>query len=142
MAKSHVISALTAKRSELSGLLAHHKKEITRLNDEVKTVDAVIKLFEPDYCTQAIKPKRYQKKNAFFKHGEAHRMILEVLRESDKPLSTNDIAKAVMVRTGIEDAHEKTLQATVLTILHRQKKIGLVEFTGKDVRGCCVWVVG
>jgi hypothetical protein len=142
MAESHVISALVDKRSEIAGLVAHHRKEITRLSEEVKTVDAVIKLFEPDYRIDAIRPNRYQKQNAFFKHGEAHRLILNVLREFGKPLSTNDIAKAVMARAGIEDAHEKALQATVLTILHRQKKSGLVETTGKDVKGCCVWVVG
>jgi hypothetical protein len=135
MAQTHIISALPAKRSQLAGLLAHHRKEITGLSEEVKTVDAVIKLFEPDYRIDAIRPKRYQKQNAFFKHGEAHRLILDVLRESDKPLSTNDIAKAVMVRTGIEDAHEKTLQATVLTILHRQKKADWWTLRGRMLGG-------
>ena len=42
MAETHVISALVAKRSELAGLVAHHRKEITRLSEEVKTLDATI----------------------------------------------------------------------------------------------------
>jgi len=92
MAEPHVISALVAKRSELAGLVDHHKKEVVRLSQDVKLLDATIRLFEPDYRIQAIKTKRRQKKNNFFKHGEAHRMILDMLRESGKPLSTKEIA--------------------------------------------------
>lgn len=141
MAETHVISALVAKRSELAGLVAHHRKEITRLSEEVKTLDATIKLFEPDYRIHTIKPKRYQKKNTFFKHGEAHRTVLDVLRESGKPLSTNAIAKLIVSRKGIDSEHEKALQASILTTLHTQKKSGLVESTGKDVKGSCIWVL-
>lgn len=46
MAETHVISALVNKRSELSGLITHYKKELSRLGEEVKTLDAAIKLFE------------------------------------------------------------------------------------------------
>ncbi len=141
MAETHVISALVAQRSGLAGRVAHHRKEMIRFSEEVKTIGATIKLFEPDYHIQAIKTKRHQKKNDFFKHGEAHRLILDILRESGKPLSTNDIAQAVMSGKGIGGEHEKALQASILTILHRQKKSGLVENTGKDVKGSCIWVL-
>jgi len=141
MAETHVISALTAKRSELAGLVAHHRKEMIRFSEEVKTIDATIKLFEPDYRIQAIKTKRHQKKNDFFKHGEAHRLILDILREAGKPLSTNNIAQAVMSDKGIGGEHEKALQASILTILHRQKKSGLVGTTGKDHKGNCIWII-
>jgi hypothetical protein len=66
MAEIHVISALTSKRSELTGLVAFHSKEIARIAEEVKSLDATIKLFEPEYCIKAIKPKRYWRKNQFF----------------------------------------------------------------------------
>jgi len=141
MAETHVISALVSKRSELAGLVAHHHKEITRLSEEVQTLDATIKLFDPDYRIHTIKPKRYQKKNVFFKHGEAYRTVLDVLREYGKPLSTKDIAKLILSRKGIDSEHEKALQASILTILHRQKKSGLVGTTGKDLKGNCIWVI-
>ncbi|MDD5273817.1 MAG: hypothetical protein PHU14_14005, partial [Methylovulum sp.] len=82
MAETHVISALVAKRSELAGQVAHHKKEAARLSEDVKLLDATIRLFEPDYKTEAISPKRYQEKNAFFKHGEGGRTVLDILREA------------------------------------------------------------
>jgi len=141
MAETHVISALTAKRSELAGLVAHHRKEMVRISEEVKMLDVTIKLFEPEYRIRSIKPKRYQKKNEFFKHGEAPRTILDILREADRPLSTNDIAKSVMPLKGISGEHEKALQASILTTLHKQMKSGLVELTGKDRTGNCIWVL-
>jgi hypothetical protein len=141
MAETHVISALTAKRAELAGLVTHHRKEMVRLSEEVKMLDATIKLFEPDYRIRSIKPKRYQKKNEFFKNGEARRTILDVLRDADKPISTNDIARSVMSLKGINGEHEKALQASILATLHKQMKSGLVELTGKDRAGNCLWVL-
>jgi len=141
MAKSHVVSGLVTKRSELSGLVAHHRKEIDRLTLEVMALDTIIKLFSPDYRTQTIKPKRFQRKNSFFKNGEANRVILSVLRDAETPISTHDIAKAIMTLKQIDPACEKPLQATILTTLHNQKKKGLVDMTGKDRTGSCLWVL-
>lgn len=139
MAETHVISALTKKRSELAGLIAHHRKEIDGLTQEIVTLDATIKMFSPGYRIQSIKPKRFQRKNSFFKHGEANRAILDILRSSEYAMSTHAIAKSIMTLKGIDTECEKPLQATILTTLHNQKKKGLVDFTGRDRMGGCLW---
>lgn len=141
MAETHIISALTAKRAELAGLVAHHRKEVSRISEEIRMLDASIKLFSPDYRIRSIKPKRYQKKNEFFKNGEARRTILDVLREADKPITTNDIARSVMSSKGIGSESEKALQASILATLHKQMKSGLVEMTGKNGVGSCLWIL-
>lgn len=141
MAETHVISALVAKRSELAGLADHHRKEVTRLLQDVKLLDATIRLFEPEFSTDLIKPKRHNKKNVFFKHGEGGRIILDILRESGKPLSTNQITSAAMLRNGIGGEQERPLQKAVLSILYRHSKNGLVVNTGKDEASSCVWAV-
>ena len=61
-------------------------------------------------------------------------MILNTLMELGEPLSVGDITNVLISIKGIGGGHEKTLQASVLTILHRHKKSGLVENTGKDAR--------
>jgi hypothetical protein len=43
MAETRVISALTDKRAELAGLIANHRKEINRLAEDLKAVDATIR---------------------------------------------------------------------------------------------------
>lgn len=141
MAETHVISALTAKRSELAGMVAHHRKEINKLTRELTVLDSAIKLFDPNYRLQSIEPKRFQRKNSFFKHGEANRVILGILRDAENSLSTSEIAKAIMTLKGIDAEHEKPLQATILTTLHNQKKKGLVDFTGRDRTGSCIWAL-
>jgi len=141
MAETHVISALVVKRSELAGLVDHHRKEVVRLLQDVKLLDATIRLFEPEFSTDLIKPKRHHKKNVFFKHGEGGRAVLDILREAGKPLSTNAITTAAMAKNEILGEHEKLLQASVLSILHRHKKNGLVMNTGKDDAGSCIWTV-
>jgi len=139
MAESHVVSGLVTKRSELSGLLDHHRKEIDRLTQEVASLDITIKMFSPGYRIQSIKPKRYQRKNSFFKNGEVNRVIFGILRDTVTPLSTNEIAKAIMFIRSIEPEYEKPLQVSILTTLHNQKKKGLVDMTGKDRTGSCLW---
>lgn len=141
MAESHVITGLVAKRAELAGLIDHHRKESERLTQAIDALDAAIKLFEPDYRIRSIKPKRYQRKNSFFKNGEAGRAIMEVLRDSEKPLSTNEIAKSIICAKDIDPEHEKPLQATILTTLRNYHKKGLVDMTGKDRNSSCIWVL-
>jgi hypothetical protein len=98
MAEPHVISALTAKRSELAGIIAHHRKEITRLSTEVNALDATIKLFDPEYRINAIRPKRYHRRNDFFKNGEAQKLLLDIIRQAGNPISTVAIAEEAIFR--------------------------------------------
>lgn len=141
MAESHVITGLVAKRSELAGLVAHHRKEIERLTQEINTLDSAIKLFSPGYRLQTIKPKRFQRKNAFFKNGEAGRTILEVLRKAEAPLTTQNIARAIINIKGFAPESEKPLQASILTTLRNYQKKQLVDMTGRDRNGGCIWVL-
>ena len=142
MAETHVISALTSKRSELAGVIAFHSKEIGRIAEEVKALDATIKLFEPDYRINSIKPKRFQRKNQFFKHSEAHKLVLEILRDAKAPISTVVIAEEAQRRKGLV-IDEKVLPAfkgSIGGVLARQRSQGLITEVGKD-NGASVWAV-
>jgi hypothetical protein len=142
MAEPHVISALTAKRAELAGIIAHHHKEITRLSAEVNVLDATIKLFDPEYRINAIKPKRYQRRNDFFKHGEAHKLLLDIIREARKPINTIEISEEAQRRKGLNLCADQlsAFKATIGTALSRQRKVGLISEVGKD-KGTSVWVI-
>ena len=142
MAETHVISALTSKRSELAGLAVFHNKEIDRIAEEVKALDATIKLFEPEYRISSIKPKRYQRKNQFFKHGEAHKLILDILRDAKTPISTLVIAEEAKRRKGlvIDDTALPAFKGSIGGVLARQRKQGLITEVGKD-KGASVWAV-
>lgn len=49
MAQSHVISALTSKRAELSGKIKQLQAEIVSLEEQLDHIDGSIKIFDPDY---------------------------------------------------------------------------------------------
>lgn len=126
MAETHVISALVNKRSELSGLITHYKKELSRLGEEVKILDAAIKLFEPDYELEGIKTKQFKRKNNFFKHGECSRMMLNYLRVATSSLSTQDLTLKVITDKGLELStnDQKALRMTIYSTLSEQSKKG------------------
>ncbi len=65
MAETHVISTLTSKWAELARLVEHHRKEISRISEEVKTIDATINLFEPEYRISAIRKNATKEKMVF-----------------------------------------------------------------------------
>ena len=48
MAQSHVMSALVSKRGELAGAIDYHQSEIKKIKSEMATMDAAIKVFDPD----------------------------------------------------------------------------------------------
>lgn len=139
MAETHVISALVNKRSEISGLITHYKKELSRLGEEVKTLDAAIKLFEPDYELEGIKTKQFKRKNIFFKHGECSRMMLNYLRVATSPLSTQGLTLKVITDKGLELSpnDQKALRMTIYSTLSIQAKRGLVEMI--KVEGNALW---
>lgn len=142
MAESHVISALTAKRAELAGLAEFHQKEIIRIAEEVSVLDAAIKLFEPSYRIQSIKPKRYHRKNEFFKRGETQKLLLDIVRQSGNPISTVAIADEAMRRKGLSLDKEQVsaFKSTIGGALIRYRSSGLVVETSKD-KGVSMWSI-
>ena len=142
MADSHVISALVSKQSELSGLIDHHKKELARINEELKTVNAAIKVFDPEYPIKSIKPRAYRKQNIFFKSGEANKLLLDILRDTDTPISTLAVVDAVIERKGLELDSDQLpkLKASVGNTLKSQSKNGLIQEAGKE-KGVSLWCV-
>lgn len=141
MAESHVISALTSKRAELAGIIQHHQKEISRLSEEVKTLDAAIKLFEPDYRIQGIKPKQYRRKNHFFEHGEAHTLVLDIVRQY-QPISTESVAIEAAKRKGFDRSSDafSDFKSSIWATLRRQRKLELIADDHKE-KGVSFWTI-
>lgn len=135
MAESHVVSGLVAKRSELSGLLAHHQEVIRQLSISIGCIDGAIKLFDPDYDLRTIKSKAPRQANYWFDHGEVPRMILDAFRVADGQLTTRQISELLLAKVGKQPDNQKDWDA-VLKIVHaalnRMTKSGSIRFAGKS----------
>lgn len=101
MSESHVVSALVAKRAELTGRIQHFQVQIQQISIEVDHLDATLQLFDPDYDLLSIRPKGIRSINPWFAKGEMSRLALDLLRTASTPLSTCDIVDALIVRKGI-----------------------------------------
>ena len=134
MADTHVISALVKKRAELRGDIIHYKQLIATLDKDLQTIDATIKIFDVDYNISSVKPIR-KKKNLFFNNGEAKVLVLEVLKNSEVPISTDKIADIIAIKRNLsfENKTDKSnFQKSILLALNTCLSNNLVEKVSKN----------
>jgi hypothetical protein len=129
MTNSHVISALRLKRAEISGHIHDLEKRIGRQRANLTNLDATIKLFSPGINPDAIPPKRVYHRTRYFAHNELSRLTQDALRTASGPLTSAEIAAAVMHAKGMPagDAQLKEIVAErALTVLRRLATRGTV----------------
>jgi hypothetical protein len=129
MTNSHVISALRLKRAEISGHIHDLEKRIARWRANLANLDATIKLFSPGANPDAIPPKRAYRRTRYFAHNELSRLTQDALRTASGPLTSAEIAGAVMRAKGMPagDAVFKAIVAArALTVLRRLTMRGTV----------------
>ncbi|WP_323593550.1 hypothetical protein [Aliarcobacter butzleri] len=134
MADTHVISALVKKRAELRGDIIHYKQLIATLDKDLQTIDATIKIFDVDYDISSIKPV-IKSRNRFFNNGEAKVLVLEVLKNSEVPISTDKISDIIAVNRDLsfENKTDKSnFQKSILLALNTCLSNNLVEKVSKD----------
>ena len=134
MAESHVVSGLVRKRAELAGQIDHHRQEMTRLLEVVDQLDATIRLFDPDYPIGRIRAERYRPRQRFFHPGECQRLVLEIVRDADSPLSTRVIAESLLQRKGLAATSTliERMQKNALAVIRRLEAKGIVQEVGTE----------
>ncbi len=134
MAEPHVVTALRAKRAEISGHVHDLERKLARHRANLANIDATIRLFAPELNPDSIPPKRTYRRTRYFAKGELSRRILSVLREaSGKPTSTAAIASAVLAGKDFpigEGVLSEAVTDMVLTVLRRLSKRETVAKSG------------
>jgi hypothetical protein len=134
MADPHIISALREKRATVAGLIEKLVRKLSQQRANLTHIDGVLRLFQPDRDPEDIKPKQtYARRTRYFARNELPRLILDVLREADAPLSTDDLAVRIIEAKGFDGAdavlHE-AIRTQALLVLRSMRKRGTVEQTG------------
>jgi len=134
MSEPHVVSALRAKRAEISGHVADLERKLARHRASLANLDATIRLFAPSLDPDSIPPKRTYRRTRYFAKGELSRRVLSVLRQSDgQPMTTAAITRAIMADKGFpidEGALSAAITEMAITILRRLSKRGTVTKSG------------
>jgi hypothetical protein len=102
MTEPHVITALVRKRAELAGDIENGQKAVQRMIGELEGLDATIRLFDPDYRVEAIRPKAFRPPDDWSKRGEMTRIVLDILRQAAEPLTSRDIAVQLVAERALE----------------------------------------
>ena len=134
MADTHIIFELVKKIAELRGDIIHYKQLIATLDKDLQTIDATIKIFDVDYDISSIKPV-IKSRNRFFNNGEAKVLVLEVLKSSNLPLSTDKISDIIAINKNLsfENKTDKSnFQKSILLALNTCLSNNLVEKVSKD----------
>jgi hypothetical protein len=86
--------------------------QLRNLIIQLDSLDATIRLFKPDIDLVAVKAKPLPPRNAAFQ-GEVTRAILDKLRRIQRPMTTRELALAVMEGRGLDNA-DATLLRTIV----------------------------
>lgn len=113
--------------AELAGKIQANKEQAERLAQDMKHVEAVLKLLDPSYDLRPIAIRR-RKPNLWFKRGTVFRSALDVLRNAERPLTTREIAARMLAAKGVTapaDRDRRTLEGAVQSSLrnHRGKTV-------------------
>lgn len=103
MAELHVLTALHTKYSQLMGQLRQRECEAERLRGDLAHIEAVIRLYRPDWSGDSIKPRFVPKPSRWGGRGEGLRTALAILREADAALTTREIVVRVLERRGQDE---------------------------------------
>ena len=99
------------------------------------TIDATIRIFEPDFKFSSIKAVNIHKRNRYFETGEAKMLILDSIREENRDIRTDDLADIIMKKKNLafEDEYEiKNFKKSILHVLGALEKSNLVQRVKKE----------
>jgi hypothetical protein len=100
-------NALVAKRADILFEIGELEKRIEQLRTELVHLDAVLRMFRPDFKAEAL-PVRHRRptKSPYFAHGELTKRIYDAMRVSDSVASA-EIAAAAMRDKGLDPENDK-----------------------------------
>jgi hypothetical protein len=104
MADTLAIYALRRKRAHLAGEIEQAMRLVAKKRETLATLDAVIRLFEPESNPELIATIRpvSARRCAFFRHGEIPRLCLLALREAGKPVPCRYVAECATQAKGLD----------------------------------------
>lgn len=124
----HALKTLTQLHAELAGKLSGARREVKRLRLAIFQVESVMKMLSPDVNLRTIAPKRRNNSNPWFKRGTLSRAVIDTLRRSPVPMTTREIADALLVgkQPTANRLQRMTLQQAILAGLRRHDGITVV----------------
>lgn len=125
----HVVSQLIEKRKELEGEAIFYQEKLETLTEQIRAIDTSIVIFDPEFNPKGLAFKRFSPHERYFRRGESMILVFDILRKSEKPLSTSELADKIVEVKNL-DLNDKDLRnrirETIRVTLHNQEKKGIL----------------
>jgi hypothetical protein len=124
---TQTLSGLIRKRAVIAGELEALRDQLDLKTVALGNLDAAIRIFKPDIDFEDMAVRRVPPPHVAFR-GELARFLIDQLRKATKPLSTRELADAVMKARGISNADlvmRRTMCQRVGHSLYRMKLKGI-----------------
>jgi hypothetical protein len=135
----HTINGLLTKRADLFGEAERIRDRLAEIKNDVAALDRVLGSLGYTGDLDAAMPR--QKREVLFGRGELTRAILDELRDAPAPLTSRDIAKAIVALDG-KDARDRRLLSDVVKRVGKALRGLLAEKAveqSKATSGATVW---
>lgn len=109
--KHPAIAYLIRLHADIGGRILANKKQGETLAEQAKAVEAVIKMFDPDFNARKIAARRRNTGNPWFKRGTLFRAVLDTLRGATGPMTVREIALAVLASKGVQEPQAKAVKS-------------------------------
>ena len=111
-----ILSGLVKLHADLGGRIFENRKLGEKLAQDMKHVEAVIRMFEPSFDVRKIAIRRRQQGNPWFKRGTVFRHAIDVLRTASEPVTARDIAIAMLAAKGVADAKPRAVSDLAVAV--------------------------
>ena len=126
--RSHTLSGLIGKRAEIAAHIIDARTALRQLIVDLDTVDAAIRIFDPGYNVETIKPKAPTAPYGVSFRGEFVRLILDMMREAKGPVTTKEVTLYIMRQRGLSSA-----DAAALALITRRTRALLYHHRDRGV---------
>jgi hypothetical protein len=124
----YALDALKRKRAEITGEIARLHARLGTSANELEHLDAVIRLFAPDFVAESILPKVFVPPKSWSKRGEMSRAVLSILRVAKGPQTAREIAAQIVAQRGLDSDPGilNVMTRRVAGVLRDKREAGLV----------------
>jgi hypothetical protein len=126
--RSHALSGLVTKRAEIAGRITHTRATLRQLIIDLDNIDAAIRIFDPGYDIDSIKPKAPSPAYSVSFRGEFVRLILDMMRDAKGPVTTREVAAHVMRERGLN-----TGDVALVALFNRRTRALLYHYRDRGV---------
>jgi len=106
----YVINGLVRRRAKLAGDIENTHAALRKMVDDLETLDATIRQFDPSFQVESIKPKAFRPPKDWAKRGEMMRLIMSIMRQASEPLTSRDIALELLVSRALDKTDQRLLR--------------------------------